>query len=113
MSDSMTLPTLLSSTISAGDAGPWRCKSSDAVFLKLCCAGPPAIQSESKINVLVDPPGPFRYLPDFILQSVGEAALKASLSTLQASETKVAEGPRLDVCKAFPGLLQHHDVEAA
>lgn len=45
--------------------------------------GPPAIQSESHINVLVDPPGPFRYLPDFILKSVGEAALKASLSTLQ------------------------------
>ena len=43
----------------------------------------PAIASESRINVLVDPPGPFRYFPDFILQSVGEAALKASLSTLQ------------------------------
>ena len=83
------------------------------MFLKGCCAGPPAIQSESKINVLVDPPGPFRYLSDFILQSVGEAALKASLSTLQASETAAAEGPRLDVCKAFPELLQHHHIEAA
>lgn len=52
-------------------------------FSCLARAGPPAIASESYINVLVDPPGPFRYVPDFILQSVGEAALKASLSTLQ------------------------------
>ena len=39
--------------------------------------------------MLVDPPGPFRYFPDFILKSVGEAALKASLSTLQAGPTSL------------------------
>ena len=50
----------------------------------VACAGPPAIDSESHIDVRVDPPGPFRYIPDFLLQSVGEAALKASLATLQA-----------------------------
>ena len=63
---------------------------SHAGYSMRACAGPPAIQSESHINVLVDPPGPFRYLPDFILKSVGEAALKASLSTLQASPTASA-----------------------
>ena len=76
------------------------------------CAGP-AIQSESYINVLVDPPGPFRYIPDFILQSVGEAALKASLSTLQASPARWLRIPQChssDLCcaeRSWRVVLQH------
>ena len=50
----------------------------------LLCAEPPAIVSESWIDVDVDPPFPFSLLPDRVLQAVGNAALHASLSTLQA-----------------------------
>jgi hypothetical protein len=39
--------------------------------------------SESSIDVLVEPPGPFALFPDSLLQAVGNAGLHASLSTLQ------------------------------
>jgi len=44
---------------------------------------PPAILSESEIEVTVEPPGPFVFVPDVVLQAVGNAGLHASLSTLQ------------------------------
>lgn len=43
----------------------------------------PAIVSDSIIDVVVDPPGPFALFPDALLQAVGNAGLHASLSTLQ------------------------------
>ena len=49
--------------------------------------GSPAIVSESSIDVIVDPPGPFTLFPDALLQTVGNAGLHASLSTLQVPNT--------------------------
>lgn len=50
-------------------------------------ADPPAIVSASHIDVAVDPPVPFSFLPDSILQAVGGAGVHASLSTLQVCLT--------------------------
>lgn len=46
-------------------------------------ADPPAILSESEIDVTVEPPGPFVFVPDIVLQAVGNAGLYQALSTLQ------------------------------
>ncbi|KAK9904246.1 hypothetical protein WJX75_007647 [Coccomyxa subellipsoidea] len=43
----------------------------------------PAILSESEISATVEPPGPFAFVPDVVLQAVGNAGLHVSLSTLQ------------------------------
>lgn len=46
-------------------------------------ADPPTILSESEIEVTVEPPGPFAFVPDILLQAVGNAGLYQALSTLQ------------------------------
>ena len=46
-------------------------------------ADPPAILSESEIDVTVEPPGPFVIVPDIVLEAVGNAGLYQALSTLQ------------------------------
>ncbi len=46
-------------------------------------ADSPEILSESEISATVEPPGPFAFVPDVVLQAVGNAGLYASLSTLQ------------------------------
>ncbi|CAL8470714.1 g10256 [Coccomyxa elongata] len=48
-----------------------------------CQQDPPAILSESEIDVTVEPPGPFVFVPDIVLQAVGNAGLYQALSTLQ------------------------------
>ena len=67
---------------------------------------PPAIISESWIDVVVDPPLPFSLLPDRILRTVGNAALHASLSTLQVSVSAcsiVCAGDFSRTSRAQPG----------
>lgn len=43
------------------------------------------ISSESVVNVLVEPPGPFAYLPDQLLEATGNAVVHAALVSLQVS----------------------------
>eukprot|EP00884_Botryococcus_braunii_P001743 jgi/Botrbrau1/1156/Bobra.0162s0045.2 len=43
------------------------------------------IRSESKVRVLVDPPPPFSFLPDQVLEATGKAVVHAALAALQST----------------------------
>jgi len=47
--------------------------------------GGPAIISTSHIKVLLDPPPPFSYLPQAVLEATGNAVMSASLAVLQTT----------------------------